>query len=484
MERLRHIIGEITYDYPFLFVFLLFLGTCLIKASYGAIGALFLLLWLFSLFRLRLFIFSLISLAVLLVIHHRHPKPAPPQNRPLAACVMDTKTGKRLTLELSSRYGKIYLFASKLYDNIYPFDRIEIKGRFRGIKCMVDSPFKRYLMANGFTVIGFASYIKKLSACYPMAYFENIRRWLENEFYYFLGSKEFAFIENAVFGDARNRKEIRSAFVKTQLAHLLSVSGLHMSFVFGIFWFVFYQLFAATGKIRRRFNIKNLSTTIAIPFVLAYFLISGMHIPAIRSFLMMLAFIAGLIGGYRRNSYNVLFAAAVIVILIFGENIIFSASFVLSFFLSFCAIFIYRFIKPFNTPPAISYALFSILICLFAMPIGAYYFHRISPVSFVGNLIVVPFFGFVVMPLSFAAMISAPVPWHVKAYLFKLLNAATATMLKFVFVLSTFPVISIKTGVGTTVLLYLAMFGTVWLIGRKLSPRPGNQPQSAVKTNP
>lgn len=224
-----------------------------------------------------------------------------------------------------------------------------------------------------------------------------------------------AFISSITTGKMTGvTEELRDAFNATGLTHILSISGSH----FGLFSVLLFGMFrflinALPYRILQRVTIfltpSQVSAVFCLPFMLAYLGLSGASIPAVRSFIMIVLFLMGLLidrKGFWLNS--LLFAAFVIVI--WEPGYIFSLSFQLSFLAVLCIGFSLR--KEDDGKDGgktekkklFGFVAGSLLITLSASigtaPLVAYYFHYFSVISPLSNLLIGPLIGFVLIPLS------------------------------------------------------------------------------------
>lgn len=226
-----------------------------------------------------------------------------------------------------------------------------------------------------------------------------------------------AFISALTTGDtAELSYEARDAFNATGLAHILSISGTHFGMfsvmLFGLFGFFIKRLpYRHLQRLTIYLSPTQAAALLSIPFMIMYLGISGGSIPAVRSFIMISLFLFGLLidrKGFWLNS--LLFAAVVLV----AWNPEVTAN--LSFQLSFIAVFFIGFALekkgPADEAPApeekrgriVGYiknaVVLSAAASLGTAPLAAHYFHYVSLVSPLSNLVVVPLVGFVLIPLS------------------------------------------------------------------------------------
>ena len=125
-------------------------------------------------------------------------------------------------------------------------------------------------------------------------------------------------------------KTIRDNYTSAGIVHILSVSGFHMGLIAGFIFAILRLIFCLFPSICLRFNTKKVCALLALILTFAYLLISGMAVPAIRSFLM-IAFILIAVMTDRQalSMRSVLWAG--FLILLFQPQAITSASFALSF---------------------------------------------------------------------------------------------------------------------------------------------------------
>jgi len=461
--------NRLLYDFPFFFVFTGILAFTFYKEN-NNIFWLFLAVSLLSLLRVRVFILCTAFVVAIYFLSLTHKPNINKTSGVFKGVVYDIRKSKHLTFYVKTKNANMIIFVPGIYDNINLYDKITFKAK---LTSNIKNPgFRAYLHSKGIYLAGFASYIQKIGHSTGIVSFvEHIRQKMEKEFYYFLHNNEYLFLQNAVFGDSKNKANIKNMFINTQTAHIMSVSGLHMGFVFGLFYALFYFIFSSIGYIYKRFSIKTYASLLALLPTLVYFTLSGMHIPAIRSFLMVLIFVLALIYGRVKNSYNILFFIASVVVLLFGCSTIFNPSFVMSFFMSFVAIYLYSFIqKRLSASKLSAYTIFSLLIGIFAMPITAFYFHKVAYLSFISNFIVVPYFGFVVMPISFIAMFASFLPiFFIKYAVFTVVNLSTFLLLKTVELFSFIKPLNISVSLISVLVLYAVMFLALEVCGRNYS---------------
>jgi competence protein ComEC len=199
-------------------------------------------------------------------------------------------------------------------------------------------------------------------------------------------------------------EEVSEPFVQAATYHIFAVDGLRMAIIFGIF----FCLFRALGLPR------SMCGLVLLPLIWFYTGLTGWPASAIRATVMLSVVIIG--WALRRPSdlINSLFAAALI-ILIWEPRQLFQAGFQLSFFVVLCIILILpalrelgrrltapdpllpeelrpRWRKTLRVPAEYlgDLSLTSFAAWIGSLPLVAYYFHIVTPVSTPANVLAVP----------------------------------------------------------------------------------------------
>ena len=241
-------------------------------------------------------------------------------------------------------------------------------------------------------------------------------------------------------------KEIVENYRDSGIAHLLSVSGLHMSLIGG-FVFIFIRfLLALFPAIALRYNTKKAAAVAALIITFFYMLISGANLPAQRAFIMTgIAFTAILLNRQALSVVSVAWAA--FFILLFQPEALISASFQLSFAAVLALITAYEagigeYRKLLAKKEGVLFFLLSCLIGILATdiiastataPYALYHFNRYAVYSVLGNLASTTVASFIVMPSLLAGALSIPI--GLDSFFFKLagygiafINQASSTV--------------------------------------------------------
>lgn len=245
-----------------------------------------------------------------------------------------------------------------------------------------------------------------------------------------------AFISAVTIGEGRLAEDLRNAFNTTGLAHILSISGTHFGLfsvvIFGCVVFLIKRLpYSLLQRLTLYASPSQAAAVICIPLMVLYLGISGGSIPAVRSFIMISLFLAGLLLGRKGFWLNTVFLAACSLVL-WDPEVVLS----LSFQLSFVAVLFIGFAvekgaheetagRQVNRLSAFirNSLRLTLAATIGTAPLVAYHFHYLSVISPFANLLVAPLIGFVVIPL---ALVSSFLYLFTGIYLFApIISAAT-----------------------------------------------------------
>ncbi|MEO5335811.1 MAG: ComEC family competence protein [Magnetospirillum sp. WYHS-4] len=216
-------------------------------------------------------------------------------------------------------------------------------------------------------------------------------------------------------------EDLMDAIRDSGLAHLLSISGLHIGLVAGILFVGLRGLLALIPFIALRHPIKKWAAAAAIGGALFYSLLAGATVPTVRSFLMILLVLAGVLLDRRVLSMR-LVAWAAAAILLFRPESLLEASFQMSFGAVVALIAAYEWLadrrreRPAETRPLawrlVAYPagilLTTLIATLATTPYGVYHFNRLALYGIAGNLIAIPATSFWIMPWAVLAFLLMP----------------------------------------------------------------------------
>ena len=220
-------------------------------------------------------------------------------------------------------------------------------------------------------------------------------------------------------------KEITKSLQISGLAHILSISGLHMSLAAGsVFWVVraFLALFPA---IAQRWPIKKWAAGAALVFGFIYMLLAGSEAATQRSYIMLAVVFLAIMVDRPAISLRNLALAAIIILVLQPESAI-QASFQMSFM---AVMGLAAFFEYWNRPKrdteykiesrgmfygrkVFNIVVASILTTLvagaFSSIPAAYHFGRLAPYGVIANGLAIPVMSLAVMPFALLSVVLMP----------------------------------------------------------------------------
>lgn len=212
--------------------------------------------------------------------------------------------------------------------------------------------------------------------------------------------------------------ETREVMAASGLAHIYSISGLHLSIVAGgIYWLV--RLVLASFPALVAWPVKKIAAVTGIVSALLYLLLAGGvdNIPAFRSTLMLALVFGAVLAGRRALTMRNVAVAALLIIIIDPASI-FRPSFQLSFAAVVGLIGIYemprkqregdpgRLARLGRTVSATAWT--SAIAGLATLLFSAYHFQQTAPLGVIGNVLALPFVGLVIMPFGVLSVLAMP----------------------------------------------------------------------------
>lgn len=215
--------------------------------------------------------------------------------------------------------------------------------------------------------------------------------------------------------DKKTLDEIRISGI----AHILSISGMHLSLVAALFFFSFRMVMAAIPAIALRFNIKKWAALVAIAGSLFYLFISGSPVPAQRAFIMTTLILFAVIID-RNGAPMRSIALAAMIILIFMPESLLNPGFQMSFAAVIALISGFEAMKPLYKNYE-SFGIFrkfmmyfvgvvmsSLIAGMATAPFALYHFNNYSTYGLLTNMLAVPLSSFVIMPAGVVAILLMP----------------------------------------------------------------------------
>nr|WP_245198234.1 ComEC/Rec2 family competence protein [Sphingomonas kaistensis] len=247
---------------------------------------------------------------------------------------------------------------------------------------------------------------------------DRIRRDLDTHIRSQLGPGAGGIATALVTGDQGSVLEADAeAMRRSGLAHLLSVSGLHIAAAVGFFYLLVLRSLALVPTLALRWNLVAIGFAAGALAGVAYTVLTGLQVPTVRSCIAALLVLAGILLGREAMSIRLLATGALLVLLIRPEAIA-GASFQLSFAAVLTLVTLYgsaRFKKRFERREEGRAAAMlrslgamtatSLAIEIALTPFALYHFHRAGLYGVAANLVAIPLTTFVIMPLEASALL-------------------------------------------------------------------------------
>jgi competence protein ComEC len=216
-------------------------------------------------------------------------------------------------------------------------------------------------------------------------------------------------------------EDIEEPFQQTGTLHLFAVAGLHVGIVASLLW-----ILATVARLPRKW-----ATALIIPALLFYAAITGLHTSSVRAAVMSAVLLGGFIVERKAFAFNSLAAAATL-ILWWDTNELFAVGFQLSFCVVAAILVLqepsFRFIqRRFEPDPFLPRSMFtprrralnsslnwlaragsvSFAAWIGSLPLMLWYYHLVTLISLVANLVVVPI-AFFVLAGALLSLVTAP----------------------------------------------------------------------------
>jgi competence protein ComEC len=313
--------------------------------------------------------------------------------------------------------------SSRVITGISPNDKVKVIGKFTPYK-MASIPLSfdqaQYNSLIKMDVTGIVFFVKliKKSDQITVDIFSYLRRVFTKKIVEKIKSPIGGIASALVTGDKSPiPQEIRDKFINSGTAHILAISGLHMSLVASVLFSIFFRVAMYLYYFIDRINAKKIAAFLTILFTFLYLAVSGFSPSATRAFIMTTICLIGVM--FDRGALSMRSVAiAAFLILLFDAGSLFLVSFQLSFCAVVALIAFYekysnvlskwksnnskiRSIKIFIALSVIT----TIIASVATFPISVATFNRFSLSSILGNLVAIPIISFAVIPVGFAAII-------------------------------------------------------------------------------
>ena len=246
---------------------------------------------------------------------------------------------------------------------------------------------------------------------------ENLRQTLANRYH---NNGETGTLAAGLLVGKRGEipETIKENFRASGLAHILSISGLHIGLVALLgFWGTRFLLVRLPNA--PHLPIKTLSSFNGLSLALSYAALAGFALPTLRAASMLaIAYLAWMTGRYNQGLRGLAFIAGILVLL-WPLNLV-SPSFQMSFSATLALLLWGKYHE--NTLPPVRWlkiihtvrttATISLIATLATMPFVLWHFGQVSLNGVFANVFAIPVLAFWVLPLGLVDLILAATPAH------------------------------------------------------------------------
>ncbi|MER0236726.1 ComEC/Rec2 family competence protein [Fulvimarina sp. MAC8] len=217
-------------------------------------------------------------------------------------------------------------------------------------------------------------------------------------------------------------EETSEALRATGLAHILAISGLHVALVAGFAMVSIRRTLVFAGSLALVWPVKKIAAVGAIGVSTFYLVLSGSSVATERAYLMLLVMLlAVLFDRPAITMRNVSIAA--ILILAWTPHAVMTASFQMSFAATVGLVGVYSAFSRYRSGRSreikdgaarailiffVGTAATALIAGLATAPYAVFHFQRFAPFGLVANLIVMPLFALLIMPMALVGVILMP----------------------------------------------------------------------------
>ncbi|MDC0348806.1 ComEC family competence protein [Alphaproteobacteria bacterium] len=307
------------------------------------------------------------------------------------------------------------IYKSKKEKELLPGDFVILKAKL--------DPLQGPIVPNGydfkkqafFKKIGAQGYIVYIHKVIPPQSFSmvhrlnNYRLHLTKKILQSIPGQEGAIAAALTTGDTGSlSKEIRISFSDSGTAHILAISGLHLSLIGGFLFLLTRLLVGFFPPLILRIPAKKIAAVVALIGCLIYLNLSGGRIPTQRAFISFSLMMSAIL--IDRNPISLrLVALAATIILLISPEVLFTPSFQLSFSAVTGLIAFYETFQIQSQEASLlkktffyffAILLSSLIASISTLPFTLYHFYKFTLQSIGSNLLMIPVLSLWIMPLS------------------------------------------------------------------------------------
>ncbi len=264
----------------------------------------------------------------------------------------------------------------------------------------------------------------------------------------------------------------RDAFAASGLAHLLAVAGLHLGIVMGLALSIVRTGLAAWEWAALRLPCRQIAALSALAAGGLYMLLTGLHLPGLRSLAMAGIAMLGLLIGRRAVTMRALGLAAILLLLLNPATLL-DVGYQMSFAAVLALLAGYEAARPIMRrlqAPGIGHAVALHAFQLFftslvagaaSLPYAAFHFGRVQFYFVLANLVAVPLTAFWVLPQGLLSLLL--MPFGLERVTLRPMGGGIDVILFLARTVSAFPAASLAVPAPPGWGLLLTSFGLLWL---------------------
>lgn len=284
--------------------------------------------------------------------------------------------------------------------------------------------YQQYLLKNGIT---YQLIVQDLSALSckdetSLEYIFSLRELLIELASEKLRPETAAWLQALVLGyDELIDDDTIKLFQRWSLSHILAISGLHIGIVVAIIYMIF---------VRFSITTKETAQTFIVIFLPIYAFLAGGEPSVWRASLMVVLGIL-LIKLNIKLNYTDIISIVFLILIFINPYIVYHIGFQFSFLVSFGLILSQKWLSQTKSNLFRIFQI-SFIAQMVILPLQVNYFYNFQPLSILLNVIVVPYFSLIVIPLSFLLLLFIYVPEPVIQFVEKLFLFIHDMMLTFI----------------------------------------------------
>lgn len=287
--------------------------------------------------------------------------------------------------------GKCKIYVYNLYDiDFNAGDSVKILGNLKSNDFVPFDTYFSYQYAKKMTLEANVYSVEKYQEKSPNLFLK-CKMKLKKAFYTSTKEDTASICLALIYGDKSNiNKKLYNDIKVSGLAHILAVSGLHISILSGFLWFCLKKV-----KVPPR-----LAMVVVLGSLFVYAMFCGFPPSIVRAFIMSAVFMIGSAFGEKTDSLSALSLAA-IVILIFNPLMLYNIGFLLSFSAVFGIVVYHKTFSQISKKKnkIVDIGAMSLSANLFTYPLTASCFGTFPVFFIISNIIILPIMSVVYMLL-------------------------------------------------------------------------------------